>query len=303
LVQARIDEIKFFRDWKQYGVERLQQRYPEMILKIKHHPRGERAALVHMEDRCVVPQRVTFTENDGRVSWIKDPEAKLEDGAAEMYRPPRRGKRYLVVIDVAEGKQTSESESDDSIINVFDTYLREQVLEWGGIFDEEITAAYGVMIAKVYNNAVIVPEMNNKCGGLLWGKLEDTGYRHLYYRETVKGQKRSREPGWDTKVGVKKDVFGSFRIDFKNDVCLLHSIPLLEQMLSFMDVRGKLEAADGKKDDRVMTAGVGMKVISITPALRKPASEDEDDWLPTDYAGSTPQPVMATQGDPIGRYI
>jgi hypothetical protein len=282
-VQNRIDEIKFYYEWKSNGVENLKDMFPEMLMKIKHHPSGERVALNNLEDRCCVPTPVTFTDNLGAVSYVKDPKARLDEGAGLMFKAPQRRRTYLVIIDVAEGKQSTEYTSDNSVIQVIDSITREQVLEWGGIFDEEITADYAVMIAKIYNNALICPEMNNKCGGALWVYLEKSSYKNLYYRETVKGNSRRREPGWDTKTGIKKDVLSQFRVDFKNRDCTIHSLALLEEMMFFMDLRGKLEAAEGHRDDRVMSYGVGLKVISITPKLNGSSGDSSNVQLPGGY--------------------
>ena len=321
LIKQRMDEINFYIDWKTLGLEKIKGKYPDLIMRIKHHPRGANAALARMEDDCVIPQMVEFHLNvlydenpkprikqqgasyDGLVSYVHTPEAKTEDGAALMFRAPRKGRKYVVVVDVAEGKKTAEYESDDSEIRVLDCFRREEVLQWGGIFDEEMTADYAVRIAKVYNDALIVPEMNNKCGGLLWGYLQKSKYRNFYYREAISGNKRKREPGWDTKSGIKKEVCGQLKLDFKNGDCLIHSLKTLEQMLYFVDKKGKLEAAVGHKDDAITCLSVGLKVISITPALRK-RKEDEKGFVPLQSSyvvpsATMPQPASFGEGKRI----
>lgn len=270
MVQERIDEITFYRDWKVNGLDKIKDKYPDLMIKYVHHPRGIQAALARLEDECVVPVITVFSETlDGLVSRVHEPKAKLTDGAAQMYRQPISTHKYILTIDGAEGKRSNQYTSDNSIVQVFDCFSQEQVLEWGGVFDEEVTAQYAVMIGKTYNNALIVNEMNNKCGGLIWGYLEKLGYKNLFYRETVNNNKKRKEPGWDTKSGIKKEVCGQLKIDFKNGNCLIHSLFLLEEMLYFIDSQGKLEAAEGHTDDRVMSASVAMKVISITPDLKK----------------------------------
>lgn len=314
LVQDRINEVSFFRDWRELGIEKIKDRYPDLIVRMKHHPRGMQAALIRLEDNCVVPVMVELYLNvmtdspqvkqagssrDGLVSYVKNPVARMEDGAALMFRPPVTGHKYLVFVDVAEGKKSSEYESDDSMIEVIDCFRREQVLEWGGLFDEEITADYAVRIAKIYNNALLAHEANNKCGGLLWGYLEKSRYVNLYYRETVSGNTRRREPGWDTKVGLKRDVCGQLKLDFKNGDCLIHSIKTLQQMLHFVDKQGKLGAAEGHKDDAVMAMSVGLKIVSITPALRE---KKEDQVMMEDEMGSYVRPRIKDY-DAIRKYM
>jgi hypothetical protein len=270
LVQDRIDEIKFYRDWKTLGLDSIRNKYPDLITKYSYHPRGIRAALSKLEDDCVLPVMTMFSENyDGAVVRLHEPKGKMADGAAQVFRPPLNGHKYVLIIDAAEGKKSNQYTSDDSVIEVIDCFSQEQVCEWGGMFDEETTANFAIMIGKSYNNALIVNEMNNKCGGLVWGYLEKSGYKNLFYRETINTNKRHKEPGWDTKAGIKKEVCGQFRIDFKNGNCLIHSLDLLSEMMYFIDNQAKLGAAEGHKDDRVMSFSVGMKVIAITPALKK----------------------------------
>lgn len=292
-VQRRINEIKFYKAWKKNGLVGLDERYPDVIARIRSHERGERAALAQMEENCVVAQHVNLTENDGEVSYLRC-DARPSDSSVEVYRYPQMSRKYLVSVDVAEGKMSSNL----SVVEVFDAYTKEQVAEWCGVFDEEITAMYAVWLAKMYGSAVIVPEMNNKCGGTLWEKLKDTGYNNLFYTETVKDSKRRKAEGWTTLPGMKHDVYSQFRLDFKNGICLIHSLKLLEEMLYFMDVQGKLGAADNHTDDCVSATAINIKVITITPSLR-----NRKDSLPA-YAPTSVgnRPVYVDRPDPR-RYL
>jgi len=129
--------------------------------------------------------------------------------------------------------------------------------------------------------------------------LEKSRYVNLYYRETVSGNTRRREPGWDTKVGLKRDVCGQLKLDFKNGDCLIHSIKTLQQMLHFVDKQGKLGAAEGHKDDAVMAMSVGLKIVSITPALRE---KKEDQVMMEDEMGSYVRPRIKDY-DAIRKYM
>ena len=269
-VQERIEEIKFFQDYKQSGWDYVEKRYPAMIMKLSQScPRGMREAMSVVEGRNVVPQNVVISANNKNITYIVSESLKRSDGSATMYRPPMKDHRYLVVIDVAEGIKTSEYTSDNSIVRVIDVDRREEVLEWGGTFDEEMTANYAVRIAVIYNKAVIVPEMNNKCGGMLQANLSELGYRNIFHRESIGSNKIKREFGWKTTVGNKKDTCGQLRQDFKNDVCLLHNTELLEEMLFFIDSSGKLMSVDGHNDDRIMTMSIGLKVLASTPTYQR----------------------------------
>ncbi len=267
-VQERISEIRFFRDWKTQNEDYMKRVYPDLLERVKHHPGGEREALARIDDRNVLPMMYTLHTNEDMVTHVHERNALASDGALTVFRLPQVESRYVVIVDVAEGINNTEYTSDNSIIEVLDTRRREQVAEWGGLFDEEVTAHYAVLIAKMYNNADIIPEMNNKCGGILLEKLMTSGYRKIFQRQTLSGQQVKSEPGWRTTVGNKSEVCGQYRLDFKNDDCWVHSLYLLEEMLFFVDNRGKLGASSGHTDDRVMTLSVGCKVIAETPMYR-----------------------------------
>jgi len=67
--------------------------------------------------------------------------------------------------------------------------------------------------------------------------------------------------------------------------------------------KGKLEAAVGHKDDAITCLSVGLKVISITPALRK-RKEDEKGFVPLQSSyvvpsATMPQPASFGEGKRI----
>lgn len=273
LVIERITEVRFYHDWKRHGYPYVVEQttaYRELLSQLQSSPRGLREALAQIERRNVVPENYMLNENDGRVTYVRKPDLRSEDGALTVFKLPQSRVPYLVIVDVAEGIQSGEYTSDNSIIEVLDTLHLEQVAEWGGNFDEEMTAYYASLIGRMYGTALIVVEMNNKCGGLLWGELKKLHYPKLYYRQVVRGNQAKREPGWETTVGNKKEVCGRFRQDFKNGIILLHSLDLLEEMSFFLDNKGKLQASSDHTDDRVMAMSVGDMVISLTPSFREP---------------------------------
>ena len=290
-VQERMNEIKFYRDWKTQDEDYIQKTYPDLMERVKYHPGGQREALARIDDRNVLPTMYTLHTNDDMVTHTHERNALPEEGALTVFRLPQMESKYVVIVDAAEGISNSNYISDNSIITVMETRKREQVAEWGGVFDEEVTAHYAVLIAKMYNCADIIPEMNNKCGGILLEKLMSSGYRKIFQRQTVVGQNIKSETGWRTTMGNKSEVCGQFRLDFKNDDCWVHSLYLLEEMLFFVDNKGKLGASSGHTDDRVMTMSVGCKVISETPmyknfSLANPRSGRPMTALPT-YVGQS----------------
>jgi hypothetical protein len=306
-VKRRILDLKFFIDWKENDLDFVRKKYHGLVGLMSQHPDGLVASLRELEDRCVVPQTVTFSVNQGKVMCIRTSEGRLQDGCALRFKEPRKNNPYVLTIDVAEGKRTSEYVSDNSIIEVFDAHRRDQVMEWGGVFDEEMTAMYAVWIAQYYNNALIIPEMNNTCGGTLKAELEKTGYKRFYYRQKVSGQQVHREFGWETRQPQKKDVCGRLKLDFKNTDCLLHSLELLGEMLYFTEANGKLTASPGHRDDRVMATSLALKIIHDTPAFHDASRRrGEESKVLREFASvftPTALGVVKSKSEAIRRYL
>jgi hypothetical protein len=269
-VQERMDSIRFYRDYKKYGIDEVKKTYPKVVHSLLCNPRGMREALITLESQHAAPTLGFLNTTKDGVTFGAEEGAKLSEGAVEIYRHPQPGRKYLVIVDVAEGHSSMEYTSDNSIVEVFDPYRMEQVAEWGGVFDEEMAATYAVMLAIFYNKAMIVPEMNNKCGGMLKANIEKSEYKNVYSRSKVVNQQVKREYGWMTTLGNKKDVCGQLRQDFKNGKCLLHSLHLLDEMMHYIDSKGKLMALAGHTDDRVMASSIASKVIAETPLYHEP---------------------------------
>jgi len=100
--------------------------------------------------------------------------------------------------------------------------------------------------------------------------LEELSYKRIFKRQIVnrRTQTFTEKIGWETRSNTKQDVCSRFKLDFKNGNCQVHGMKLLDQMLSFMDIRGKLNAATGYLDDEVMSASIALSVIEATPAMK-----------------------------------
>jgi hypothetical protein len=266
-ISERVEEIKFFRLLKVSGTDKAKELFPKQWHRVITHPRGLTDGMAKLEDNNATPKWGMMSVAGGFATCNFDPSYRPENGAVQIFRPPSRDRKYLVIVDVAEGKKSSEYISDNSVVEVLDCAKYEQVAEWSGTFDEEMTALQAILLARYYNNATLVPEMNNRCGGLLQSNIEKVGYSYVYKRKKIVGNLVHHEYGWLTTVGNKADVCGQLKQDFKNGDILVHSLEALEEMLYFIDAKGKLSAASGHTDDRIMSLSIGAKVRSETPAI------------------------------------
>lgn len=276
LIEDRKEEIEFFGIWKRHGFDVAMEQCPVLANHIQNKPDGPQAYLRDLSSINVLPKKVQVSWTDGKATYKPNEEMEENEGYVQMWRDPDKRRKYLVSIDPAEGISSDGYTSDNSVVEVFDTAKREQVAEFCGVFDEEITSRMSVLLAQLYNKALIVVEMNNKCGGMVWTYItEKYKYHHLYYSEKIsRSQTVGREPGWRTSSKNKQEVCSRLKLDFKNGDVIIHSIPLLVEMLNFVEEKGKLHAGTGHTDDRIMAGSIGLTVIENTPALKSTRASD-----------------------------
>lgn len=276
LVEDRLDDIEFYRVWKECGYDDAIETFPRLRQSVTNHPQGAEGFLRELSNKCRLRREVQLSVIKNFVTY-RDAKAKKENaGLVSMWRHPDKRSKYIVSVDPAEGKSSDDYTSDLSAVGVFDCYAREQVAEVAGLYDEEMTARLAVLLARLYDNAILVIEMNNKCGGaVLTYAKERYKYPHLYMTQKITGQQTIKlEEGWRTTAANKREVLASLKIDFKNDDCVLHSKELLTEMLNVVEDKGKIQASPGYTDDRVMMSAIALHIIDNTPGLRQKRSSE-----------------------------
>lgn len=284
-LQDRVEEIDFYDSFHARGLAAslATGKFPTIKLRLDEHrdPKDIAAFTRKLFDKCITPRKVQIFDLQGKVTWKVNEDLKQEEGLVWMWRDPDRRRKYVVVVDSAEGVSSGQDISDLSVVEVIDCFKREQVAEFAGLYDEEVTARFAVLLAKLYANAMIIVEMNNKCGGVVLEKIHShEKYHYLYRTQTLsKGQVIRSELGWRTTRGNKNEICAQLKLDFKNSVCQLHSRPLLLEMLHFVEEKGKLRAAAGHTDDRITAMSIGLTVIEKTPGLHTMTAEDAEEQI------------------------
>jgi hypothetical protein len=273
LLEERKEEIEFYRIFREYGLDSAMSQFPVLASQIKdrkRNPKGASDYIRKLSDQNILPRKISLSVlDDGKVTFQIVEEPKEYDPYFLLWRDPLKNRKYVVSVDPAEGIMTDGYTSDLSVIEVIEASSREQVAEFAGVFDEEVTAKNAVLIAKLFNEALLVVEINNACGALVLQNVLEAKYRRLYRtQKTDRHQRYSADPGWKTTKSNKHEVCGRLRQDFKRDDCIIYSVALLIEMMNFVEDRGKLQAAPKHTDDRVMSFSIGLEVINKTPALQ-----------------------------------
>jgi len=196
-------------------------------------------------------------------------------GEFRIWKEPEVGNRYAIGVDVAEGL----SGGDYSCAEVFDKKNYEQVAEWHGKIPPDKFAGKLKLLAKYYNEAMVVVESNNQ-GLVTLTYLRPIWYRIYYRREVDKrDNKITRQMGFRTTGKSKPVLLGDFNKLFREEELILNSIELLGEMASYVeDEGGRTHPAKSSKtkiqktktydssyfDDRIIASCLAIQGLKIT---------------------------------------
>jgi hypothetical protein len=198
---------------------------------------------------------------------IKKAQARIADISSQeihnfkIYQQPIKGRKYAVGVDTSTGES-----NDNTSINVFCVQTLEQVACSTGSYSEEITARMTVLIANHYNQAVIGVEINNM-GRAVQNFIErfeypdDLIFKRFEVDSTSPRLARIPKNGWLTSSATRPIMLSEFKSAFEDYHLLLNDKETLDEMSTFVNIKGKYQAQNGKKDDRVMSCMIAYQCI------------------------------------------
>lgn len=167
----------------------------------------------------------------------------------KVYEPPVKEKKYIIGADVAEGVETG----DFSTAFVMDTDHR-QVASFHCHIDPDHFGKFLVQLAIIYNNALLVPEINSM-GHTTLTAIKSMDYLKVYMRsidDEIIDNKETSKMGWRTTRSSKQTMISKLVARFRDDEIRIRDIELLKEML------GLARESDGNVEltgiDRVVAA-------------------------------------------------
>lgn len=202
-----------------------------------------------------VPHLFTRTVRAG------DDESGVRLHEVRIWKEPKAGRRYVVIVDPAEG-----GGNDDSAITVLDMLTLEQVAEFNSnripLGDVDQVA---LDLAIYFNNGLIVVERNNH-GHAVLENLKRRGYKNIY-GVTITDEmtkRKTKKLGFLTDGRSRDLALDSLEDMLLNQQIKVNSVILKSQLLTFIvNENGKREAKTGNKDDVLMTAAIGVYVARL----------------------------------------
>lgn len=195
----------------------------------------------------------------------------------KMYSPARKGTQYFIGADVAEGLANGDSSS----VFVLDENMN-QVASWHGKIDPDLFGHLLVDIAKIFNDAFIIPEKNNM-GHTTVTTIRNSGYSKIY-KEVIEDKvtkERSTKYGWTTTSKSKMAMLNETVKVVRDESVNIMDVSLARELSSI--ARGDNGGVELNSKDRVVAlclAVIGHKQYYVAKTEKNYKSSDRYDLGP-----------------------
>jgi len=184
--------------------------------------------------------------------------------------PENKQEKFVVAVDVSEGKLNVESnkkENDYSVIDVTRVSDLQTVARWRGHIDPDMLGDIVFALGTFYNNALVGVEINNH-GLTTVQKLRNRFYRNLYMRQTSEEhqfQERTATMGWQTNKKTKPLIINQLATALREgDIVDLDIVFIRECITYIVDDQGHTNAQEGMFDDTVMAKAIAIELANYT---------------------------------------
>jgi len=201
----------------------------------------------------------------------------IEDESFWIWKYPQDGKSYIMGADVARGDG-----SDFSACHVFESDTMIQCAEFKGQIDTVEFGKFLVMVANMYNQALLVVE-NNNSGWSTIQTIVNLYYLNLYYTadkdivinpDVIKTNKLNAKrnksvPGFSTTSATRPAMMDKLEKYFSDNSVIIYSERTMYEIQSFIWKNGRPEAAPGFNDDLVMSLAIALWVRDTSMELMR----------------------------------
>ena len=144
----------------------------------------------------------------------------------KVFKTPDKNKRYIIGADTAEGLASGDFSS--AFIMTEDA---SQVGLFHGKLDPDIFGKVLVELAKIYNNAILVPELNNT-GYATLAAIKNEGYLRVYMRSVfdVVGKEQTEKMGFRTTVTTKQMMLSKLVAMYRDGDVTILDVNLVKEM-------------------------------------------------------------------------
>lgn len=195
----------------------------------------------------------------------------FENQTTRLFVPYNNGHLYACGVDTAEGVG-----GDWSRACMWDVRTREQVGTMGmhrtkpEDFAEAVYHFCHRFIERDRPLPLLGVERNNHGHAVLM-KLEQLNYPNLYFREKGTDERgnliRDDRPGWVTDKVTRPLMIDTFIDTVERESARLNDKDLFSECRTLVNNEGKIEAQEGKHDDAVIAAAIGLQMVLCSGQL------------------------------------
>jgi hypothetical protein len=167
----------------------------------------------------------------------------------KIYRPYEPGHAYIIGVDTAEGKKTS----DNSALTVLDRHTGEECAAMADKIEPSVLAGYVDLIGRYYRGAEVMVERNNHGHAVIMWLFDNSDL------EVLDGW--DDNPGWNTTTKSKALLYVRAADAFRNRETILHSSDTQHELSSIE--KSSLSAPDGQLDDRAVSYALCLAAIAV----------------------------------------
>lgn len=206
---------------------------------------------------------IGFVRGAGPLAVWKQPVRKTSDHDAH---------RYVIGVDTSSGGGT-----DWSGMQVVDVEEFEVVARWQGKLTPTELAVEAYRLGRIYNDALIVPEITGGWGFSTQQELVRLKYPRLYTRRTLDRltKKWTDRLGWDTTQKTRPYMLDTLEKALRERELGMYDLTTLKELGAFVrGDNGKPAAQPGMNDDLVLALALAVTItVDMPRQLRKPVQQ------------------------------
>lgn len=193
---------------------------------------------------------------------ITQPFLSMYPGLLKIFATPIKGKKYMIGADVSEGLEIGDASS----AKILDEDLNEVGL-FHGKLDPDHFGEVLVELARIYNNALLIPEINSM-GSTTLQAIKRAGYLRVWMRsvqDEIQESKETAKMGWRTTAANKQQLLNGLITAYRDGDLKIRDIEVLREMSKV--VRGENGHVDLNGKDRVVALCLG--IVGIGQSYEK----------------------------------
>ncbi len=244
---------------------KFSQEYEANFEALVGRPRFDAVALKDMFLRTTALTRGDLHYENGSVTFEEG-----QNGLIEVYNWPGDRTKYVVGVDIAEGKGLDRSSA--SAVNL-DTLTEDIVLNTSKL-DPSQFAIEMWKLGHWLNKALIAVEGNGPGLACILPLRNGQGkykpYRKLYYKEIFDEEmkKNTKKFGWTTDAKSKPVMIDKLAELIRDGLITIPSQDTIRECQTYViENNGKMNAVEGCHDDRVMALAIACMMYALRPTV------------------------------------